>query len=226
MVAATTPVAAREQMIEAAERIAGQRGLAAMSLREVQSMAGQKNKSAAQYHFGSRDGLIEAVLTSRMAAVGERRFELLARIDASGEPGELRDLVEALVLPVAEHTVARPGSHWARFVSQCSADPDAVAVVQRSVEGASYREVRARLTRHLTDLPDLIRARRIEHAIGLAFSSLAVAEAARDVGRVPRLPIAAQINDLIDVCVGILAQPVSDSTRAAIRGGRRQESNS
>ena len=210
-------------MIEAAERLAGQRGLAAMSLREVQSLAGQKNKSAAQYHFGSREGLIEAVLTSRMAAVGERRFELLARIDAAVEPTSLRDLVEALVLPVAEHTVAHPTSHWARFVAQCTADPDVVAVVQRSVEGASYREVQQRLAAHLADLPKSIRARRLEHAIGLAFASLAATEAVRDAGGSPRLPIAAQINDLIDVCVGILAQPSSAATLAAVRRGRRQE---
>ena len=217
------PLAAREQMIEAAERLAGQRGLAAMSLREVQALAGQKNKSAAQYHFGSREGLIEAVLTSRMAAVGERRRALLDRLDATGEPPELRDLVEALVLPVAEHTVARPGSHWARFVSQCAVDPDAVAVVQRSVEGASYREVQARLDRHLAELPAPIRARRLQHAIGLAFSSLAAAETSRDAGIAPRLPIAAQINDLIDVCVGILSQPPSNATLAAVRRGNRKE---
>lgn len=188
-----------------------------MSLREVQSMAGQKNKSAAQYHFGSREGLIEAVLTSRMADVGERRRELLDRIDAAADPAELRDLVEALVLPVAEHTVARPGSHWARFVSQCTADPEVVAVVQRSVEGESYREVQARIALYLTDLPPAIRARRLEHAIALAFLSLAAAEAARDNGVPPRLPIAAQINDLIDACVGILAQPPSPATLAATR---------
>lgn len=197
-----------------------------MSLREVQTMAGQKNKSAAQYHFGSREGLIEAVLTSRMAAVSARRFELLARLDARNGPTELRDLVEALVLPVAEHTVARPGSHWARFVSQCTADPEAVAVVQRSVEGASYRDVQSRLDRHLVDLPEPIRLRRLEHAIGLAFASLAAAEASRDAGVTPRMPIAAQISDLIDVCVGILSQPPSPATLAATRrGNRRQEAH-
>ena len=47
-------------MIDAGERLAAERGIAAMSLREVQAAAGQRNKSAAQYHFGSRTGLIEA----------------------------------------------------------------------------------------------------------------------------------------------------------------------
>ena len=59
---------AREQMIDAAERLASERGLGAMSLRDVMAEAGQRNKSAAQYHFGSREGLVEAVIEARMAS--------------------------------------------------------------------------------------------------------------------------------------------------------------
>src|SRR5690606_16402397 len=101
----------------------------AMSLRVVQQESGQRNKSAAQYHFGSRDGLIEAVLATRMGAVNERRRELLDAIDrddrelgADGDTGDrasrLRRLVEALVRPVAEQTIMVPESCWARFVVQ------------------------------------------------------------------------------------------------------------
>ena len=56
-------------MIDAAERLAAERGMAAMSLREVQAAAGQRNKSAAQYHFGSRAGLIEARSCERFAVL-------------------------------------------------------------------------------------------------------------------------------------------------------------
>ena len=59
----------------------------------------QRNKSAARYHFGSREGLIEAVVAARMGPVNQRRLEMLAAYDARpGEPS-LRDLVAALVVP-------------------------------------------------------------------------------------------------------------------------------
>ncbi|HEY9555614.1 MAG TPA: TetR family transcriptional regulator, partial [Acidimicrobiales bacterium] len=84
---------ARVQMIEAAERLAAEQGLAAMSLREVQAAAGQRNKSAAQYHFGSRAGLVEAVIANRMGPINEARLAMLAELDAGIEPPSLRDLV-------------------------------------------------------------------------------------------------------------------------------------
>jgi AcrR family transcriptional regulator len=209
-------------MIDAAERLIAQRGLAAVSLRDVQLAAGQRNRSAAAYHFGSRHGLIEAVVTSRMALVSERRAELLAGIDDVGDQASLRDLVEALVLPIAEHTAARPDSHWARFLFQCSADPDVAEIVRRSVEGETYREVRRRLLTVLDHLPEPLRVRRIEHATGLAVMSLAGVEDRRDAGARPRLPVAAEIADLIDMCVAVLHEPASHTTRAALPRSRNR----
>ena len=112
---------ARDQMIAAAERLAVERGLGAMSLREVQLVSGQRDKSAAAYHFGSREGLIEAVVAARMGPVNERRLAVLAGLDPAPGAAPLADLVAALVVPLAEHTVGRPGSRWARSASSsCS----------------------------------------------------------------------------------------------------------
>ena len=49
-------------MITTAERIVAERGLTAMSLRVVQRESGQRNKSAAQYHFGSPDATFRPFL--------------------------------------------------------------------------------------------------------------------------------------------------------------------
>jgi AcrR family transcriptional regulator len=184
---------ARERMIDAAERLVAQRGLAAVSLRDVQAAAGQRNKSAAAYHFGSREGLLEAVLTTRMAAVSERRSVLLAAASS------VRDLVDALVRPVAEHALLRRHSHWARFLHQCSADPAVGAIVRRSVEGESYREVRRRLIAAIDHLPEPLRARRVDLAFAVAVSSLASSESGRR-----RLTTEAEIDDLVEVCTAVV----------------------
>jgi AcrR family transcriptional regulator len=207
---------AREQMIAAAERLAATEGLGAMSLRSVQAASGQRNKSAAQYHFGSREGLIEAVVDARMGPVNERRLELLADLDARREQPSLRDLATALVVPLAEHTVASPGSHWARFLAQGLADPVLSAVVRRNFEGRSYRVVRTRAAAALDHLPPAQRERRLDHAVGLVVMSLAATESQLEVTGSAPLPLADMVADLVEICTAVLAAPAVAPTGAPV----------
>jgi AcrR family transcriptional regulator len=200
---------AREQMIDAAERLAAERGLAAMSLREVQAAAGQRNKSAAQYHFGSKEGLVEAIAATRMGAVGVRRRELL---DTMGAHPTRRQLVEALVLPLAEHVLSGD-SCWARFQLQAAHDPTFAKTVRLAFEGSTYRQVRDGLLAGLDHLPEPLRDRRVDHAVGLVSSSLAALEAD---DRPRGLPTDALVADLVDMALGVLDAPVSDATTTAL----------
>ncbi len=205
---------AREQMIDAAERLAAERGLAAMTLREVQAAAGQRNKSAAQYHFGSKEGLVEAIAASRLGAVGARRREIL---DGFGPGPTRRELVEALVLPLAEH-VLTGSSCWARFQVQAAHDPTFAKTVRLAFESSAYREVRDGLLAGLDHLPEALRARRVDHAVGLVVTSLAALETGgRDLG----VPVAAQVADLVDMAIGVLDAPVSGATTTALAARRR-----
>jgi AcrR family transcriptional regulator len=208
---------ARARMVDAAERIGATEGFGALTLRQVQLASGQRNKSAAQYHFGSREGLIEAVLTARMGPVNERRKELLADLD---DDAPLRDVVAALVVPLAEVALA-PGSHWARFLFHGWADPQVREVVQQALEAASYRRVRELLVERLADLPDPVRRRRIDQLVGLIVLSLAAVE--HGSGRW-RLPVDAQLADLLDAGCGLLAAPVTADTAThltTMTGGQR-----
>lgn len=203
---------AREQMIDAAERIAAERGLAAMSLREVQAAAGQRNKSAAQYHFGSKEGLVEAVATERLGAVGARRRPLL---DALAADAARRDLVAVIVVPLAEHVLLGPGpSHWARFQVQAAHDPTFGRAVRHAFESSAYREVRDRLLASLDHVPVALRESRIDHAVGLVVTSLAALEAGHGV--VDDAPVAARVADLVDIATAVLDAPASAATVAAL----------
>src|SRR6516225_8182566 len=66
-------------LILAAERLFAERGIEGVALRQVNQAANQKNMSAAHYHFGSRDGLVNAVLVYRLPELDRRRGELLQR---------------------------------------------------------------------------------------------------------------------------------------------------
>lgn len=206
---------AREQMIDAAERLAAEHGLGAMSLREVQAAAGQRNKSAAQYHFGSRSGLIEALVSSRMGPINERRLQMLAALDDQAEPATHRQLVAVLIEPLAERTLGDPHSCWARFLVQGFSDPELSDVVRTSFDGRGYRQIRTRLADSLHHVPPALRMRRVDQATALAVSTLAGAEARRGEPLAP----ATQVADLLDICTAVLEAPVSATTLAELQAG-------
>ena len=191
-------------MIDAAERIAAEQGLAAMSLRAVQAAAGQRNKSAAQYHFGTREGLVEAVLVARMSPINERRLDLLVELDASAP---LRAWVEVLVRPVAEAVLGAPESHWARFVMAGSADPSIAEIVRTNLASRAFRTARERALAQLGSLPARTRARRFDQAVSLLFLTLAGVEAAST--RPSRAEAERIVEDLINVCTAVLQAPAA-----------------
>jgi AcrR family transcriptional regulator len=185
-------------MIAAAEQLIAERGTAALTLREVQVMAGQSNKSAAQYHFGSRAGLIEAVIEARMGPVNRRRWEMLESLDAASP----RALVEALVQPLAAETLGRDGSNYARFLVQAMFDPALAAQVQGHLRADSFHKIRTRLLA-ASALPPEIAALRIVHVINLTIVTLAMWE-----GRTDGLPRSAElVADLVTSCSAVLAAP-------------------
>ena len=65
---ARDPGPARRSLVAAGERLFAERGIRAVSLREINKAAGQRNSSALHYHFGSREGLLRALLAREAAA--------------------------------------------------------------------------------------------------------------------------------------------------------------
>ena len=95
-----------------------ERGIHAVSVREVVLAADQRNNSAVTYHFGSRQGLFDAVWALRSGPINVRRAELLAEARARATPPRLEDLVRAYVVPLVEEVDERTPSYWARFNEQ------------------------------------------------------------------------------------------------------------
>lgn len=114
--------ATRTSLIEAAERLIAKKGLADVSTREILQEAGQRNQSALQYHFGSKDGLIRATINERTSQIDLRRQELLDEIE--GEP-TLRQILEVLVLPLCELIENdAAGKNYLIFLAQAITQPN------------------------------------------------------------------------------------------------------
>jgi len=76
-------------ILDVAEREFSRHGLEKVSLRELSTASGQRNVSAVSYHFGSREGLLGALLSRRIAQINKmrvQRLQLLARLGKAGDP--------------------------------------------------------------------------------------------------------------------------------------------
>jgi len=110
--------ATRQALLAAAERMFGEQGIDAVSLLAIARAAGQGNKNAVQYHFGSKGGLIRAILRSRADAIERRRAELTVAAGAEGKLDDVPTLVRAMYLPVIEQVDGEGRFTFARFLLQ------------------------------------------------------------------------------------------------------------
>lgn len=87
------------RLLLTAERLFAEEGVDAVPVRRISLAAAQRNNSALQYHFGSKDALIEAILDYRMTPLNERRLAALEAAQRTEGPLSVRRLVELIVLP-------------------------------------------------------------------------------------------------------------------------------
>jgi AcrR family transcriptional regulator len=97
-VASGTP----ERILLAAERLFSERGIDAVSLREITAAAGV-NTAAAHYHFGSKEAVLQELFSLRAQPIADRREQLLSqlKLDRSGRP-KLEDILVAFLRPGLE----------------------------------------------------------------------------------------------------------------------------
>ena len=91
--------ATRLELVLAAERLFGEFGIGAVSLRAICQAAGQRNIASVQYHFGDRNGLLRAILWYREAQLEPVRMALLDNIRIDGKVDDIRALVRVLFEP-------------------------------------------------------------------------------------------------------------------------------
>lgn len=111
-------VGTRLAILRAAERLFADRGFG-VSLREIGIGAEQRNHSAVQYHFGTKQRLAEALFAYRMGPINEHRMDLIQQLRDGGREKDLAALADALVRPLADYVVANRGtSAYARFTAR------------------------------------------------------------------------------------------------------------
>lgn len=203
----------QERLILAAEKLFAAHGIDGPSLREITRVAGQRNTAALQYHFGTREHLLQAILDKTEPRVVARRNAML-----QAKRPTLRSLVEALVVPFSEllddgrggpeylqilHEIYSRPKRFDSFLRVDVVDPSLIDWSHRVHERVPYRAQGTPLHRRyaavrfvLSELANRAREKHINH--GLFASNLA------------------------DMTQGLLSAPVSRSTSRLIDSGRHE----
>ena len=93
----------KDVILDAAEGLFAEQGFAETSLRAITAKA-EVNLAAVNYHFGSKEALIEAVFARRVVPMNEERVRRLDRLIAQHTAGRVptRDLIRAFIGPALE----------------------------------------------------------------------------------------------------------------------------
>jgi AcrR family transcriptional regulator len=200
---AAPPRTTQDRLLDAAERLVAERGLAATSVRSVCAAAGA-NVAAVHYHFGSKESLVEAILERRMGELTTRRLAMLEPLESQARPST-RGVVDALVRPLADFAREpdRPGRAYVRFLAALDAagERDRIALAFMP----QYERLAPALERSLPAVASAVIAFRLDFVSGPLLATLAQPDlAVRHWNGAPPLSYDDLVDALVDAVTGTL----------------------
>jgi len=199
----------RDLILTTAERLFAERGIAAVSNRQISEAAGQANHFAVGYHFGTKTELVLAIVRRHAALTAQRHAELLATAVGSSD---LRDWVSCLVRPQTDYLAALGNPTWyARFSVQVTTDPVLRRlVIDDTIAAPAVRQTIDGIARLRPPLPDHVLQDRIDMCRHLIANVCAERERALHEGtHTPHATWDGAAHGLIDAIVGLWLAPVT-----------------
>ena len=194
----------RQIILEAAEQLFAQRGIAAVPLRDVGLAAGQRNNVAVQYHFGDRESLLVAITSYRAAISEQVRTEILADLLAQGQPLNVRDLVRAFILSLAGHL--KQGNYYLAFLSRYITERGGYTGLEGTLTTSTVTTMITLLYRLLPDYPQAILFERWMIMMTCTVHTLARYQTAKQSGK-----LTAPLEQLLDDLQNFLAAGIETS---------------
>ncbi|MEO5559973.1 MAG: TetR family transcriptional regulator [Dokdonella sp.] len=113
----------KERILGVAETLFARHGFAGASLRQV-TAAANVNLAAVNYHFGSKESLIEEVFRRRLDELNRHRLAALAAIEANPSR-TLDDVLDAFIRPALEQSMdSTGGTAFVRVLARAYAEHD------------------------------------------------------------------------------------------------------
>lgn len=197
----------RDRLLDAAETLFATEGFGAVTTRAILRAAGQRNESALHYHFGGRQGLIEALHERRMDQLAGHRGAFMEKLLARKGPFTVQDLAEIQVQSIASLASNDEGFHaylqgMADLV--CSPEGEFEALLER-YDRAPEVEARQRLAASFADLPLSLLLQRFN--LGRRFILMAMVQWLRRYGHFRGKTAKAFLADLPRMLEALLQAP-------------------
>ena len=154
-----TPQDTRDRILDAAERLFVEHGFDGTSMRMITSAA-NANLAAVNYHFGSKDALVQAVFRRRLTALNQERLTELDLLEAEAggatiKPSRIVEAFFGTALRMAADT-EHGGRTFMRLLARTYHEPNAFV---REFLAEEYAEVMDRFLGALfAALPEVPRA--------------------------------------------------------------------
>jgi AcrR family transcriptional regulator len=213
--------ATRNRLLDAAEQLFGERGVAGVSLREIRIASGARNTAALQFHFGSREGLIDALTKRHLPRIAEIQDRIYAEMGEAGRLDDPRTQVEILVRPVAEYlTLGSSERAWVKIQAELGTQPkmrllDMVTYAPTAALAAGnalFEQLTADLPAQLAVERMILSAQVMVHVCAARARVLDDPEQAASA-----IPDDVFLENLIDMILGALTAPVGAATTARVR---------
>ncbi len=155
----------KQRILDTAERLIGDQGYAATSLRHIIAEAGV-NLAAVHYHFGSKEDLLDELILRKASAVNAERLERLDRLEAEaagGGPMPVERVLAAFFEPMIEAGGQNP--QFVKLMGRMHAEGLLPAVVEKHFRPTLVRFMAA-LRRSVPRLPEAELSSRLQFMIG------------------------------------------------------------
>jgi TetR/AcrR family transcriptional regulator, regulator of cefoperazone and chloramphenicol sensitivity len=189
----------RERLLDVAEVLFDRHGIDGVSARAVVTAAGMRNTGAVNYHFGTRTGLVRAVLERRRDHIELVRNAMLDALEAVG-PVTPRNALYVALRPLIDLLADPAGRRHMRLLQQAWFHPEFT-----NEANARFATGIARTAGHLAPLLEALPVeRRLHRARTMLLAAItAIAEQARllDLDPPPRPVLDTEqfTQDLLDV---------------------------
>lgn len=200
----------KRQLLRAGEHLFARQGIDGTKIGEINELAGQRNPSAVHYHFGSKQGLVVEILRRHQEGLEVEVGRCLDELEGGESPASIRQVVEAMVRPLAAELESASGRDFLRIVPQFIGPLD--ANLRRGVAEpvtAQSRRLLGLLEDRMTHLPQAIRRERLV-TYTLVLTSL-LADRARHLEDRQPTPLDADqfVDHLLDVIEAVMTVPSS-----------------
>jgi len=110
-----------DDLLNVAEQLFARHGVEQVALTRIVGSSRQKNRSALHYHFGSREGVLKAVLDRRLKHINALR---LATLESPAKCDDVARAIRALVEPLCLVALNEPwGADYISILAQVSFHP-------------------------------------------------------------------------------------------------------